>query len=110
MPKDISKTKIFMAADKCALFFASFTAVAFSLYVLGTYQDFLVFTEMMLLKISLFSSMLLMGISLFLSLMILLGISEKKYHIKRKFFLNILFLAVSLVFLFIMLFILACAD
>lgn len=105
--KDISRTRIFRFSDRSSAFLAIFTCLVFFLYALGSYQDFLIFSRILLLRICRFSSVTLISFSVFSLAQIFFYGSIKKGFFRVKLIEHIIYLVIALLMLSFSMFIIS---
>ncbi len=87
---------------------AVMTAAMFFFYVLGSYQAFLPETMMLLLRCTVWSSLILIGLAVIVITMLFTFIGRRRIFAVKKLIVQILFIVMSFVFLYISMFIIAC--
>ena len=106
--KDFSRTRVFRVINRCSIFMAVLTASVFFFYVLGSYQDFLPGTMMLLLRCTVWSSLALIGCSVFVIALLLTFIRRRRAFAVKKLVAQLFFILMAFVFLYIAMFIIAC--
>jgi len=84
------------------------TAAMFFFYVLGSYQAFLPETMMLLLQCTVWSSLILIGCSVIVITLLFTFIGRRRVFAVKKLIVQILFIVMSFVFLYISMFIIVC--
>ena len=108
LKRDFSRTRIFRILNRCSIFMAVFTVAVFIFYVMGSYQMFLPGTMLFLLWCTVWSSLALVGCSVFVITLLFSFIGNRRIFAVKKLIVQIGFIIMAFVLLYISMFIIAC--